>query len=222
MGPIPSLSPSTSRLTSTLTRPFQPTTWRELERALGMGVKLHPHALSGFKLVVALPMLWALLQPHAGSAAARAWALPLLFVAFAVLDYLDGLVAREQGLESGLGRVLDRLTDAPVLICLSAITARELPTLPLLLKLGMDALLMLLFTLGYGSTHNRLRTTASYASLFALLLLSQNWAPQLFSVELVAKMLWLNAAISFAILLRRLGVLRRQRVADTLSLLNLA
>lgn len=183
---------------------------RDFERALGEGIPLHPNLVSCLKLLVAIPLIVALGNPTTFQAA-RGVGMPLLFVIFALLDYLDGVVAREQGLETGLGRVLDRATDLPVLLVLSALTAQELPAAPLVLKFALDALLLFLFVRGYGSTHNRIRTTASYASLFALLLLSQHWAPRIFTPQLVTSMLWLNTGISLTIVLRRLGILRRQR-----------
>ncbi len=183
---------------------------RDFERALGEVIPLHPNVVSCLKLFVALPLVLALGHPK-GFQTARALCLPLLFMIFAMLDYLDGVVAREQGLETKLGRVLDRATDLPVLLVLSALTAQDLPAAPLLLKLALDGLLLFLFARGYGSTHNRIRTTASYASLFALLLLSQHWAPRIFTPQLVTSMLWLNTGISLAIVLRRLGILRPQQ-----------
>jgi hypothetical protein len=76
----------------------------------------------------------------------------------------------------------------------------------------LDVLLLILFARGYGSTHDRVRTTASYVSLSALLLLSQGWAPEVFTPELVTKMRWFDATISLTIVLRRLGILRRTHV----------
>ena len=88
-------------------------------------------------------------------------------------------------------------------------------------KLALDALLMLLFVLGKGSTRNRLRTTLSYATLFALLSVSQGWSNALITPAAVSGLLWVSITVSATIALRNLGVLRSRRIADALSVANL-
>jgi CDP-diacylglycerol--serine O-phosphatidyltransferase len=201
--------------------PFHPDRLRDLERTLGQSVPLHPHALSLLKLALVWPIALTLTN-HALSSASRALLVALLFLCFGLLDYLDGLVARERGLTSALGRVLDRATDLPILLLLSARAAEQVPALPIAIKLGFDLLLLVLYARGLGSTKNRMRTTASYVSLFALLMLGQGWGAPVVNRLLVTQLLWLNAGISFAVVLRRLGVLGSKRIADALSLANLA
>ena len=89
-----------------------------LERRVGRAVPVHPNLISASKLFVVAPALLLALQQIAilpGGAAA----VTLLFLLFGLLDYLDGVVARERDLESGFGRVFDRVTDYPLLIGLS-------------------------------------------------------------------------------------------------------
>lgn len=194
--------------------------FRAAELRLGRMIPFHPHALSLLKLWCAGPLLFLLAHPASGGLL-RHLSLVALFMAFASLDYLDGLVARSQGKESWLGRILDRATDLPILVVFARLGHATLPMLPLALKLGLDALLLLLFAAGRGSTHNRLRTTVSYLTVLCLTLLSEGAAKALVTRELVADLLWLNALISFVIVLRRIGLLHRRRVADLLSLSNL-
>jgi len=194
--------------------------FRRFEASLARLSPLHPHLLSGLKVALAWPM-WVLLTDVPNSRA-RAPGLVLCFAAFALLDYLDGVVARGRGLDSPLGRVLDRVTDLPVLLLCSSACRHELAAVPLTVKLSLDVLLLFLFAAGRGSTYNRVRTVASYLSLFALLALSQEWASGFITRSLVTELLWVNAGISLLIVLRRMGVLRSRRVADALSLSNLA
>jgi CDP-diacylglycerol--serine O-phosphatidyltransferase len=210
--PVPSL---------VLPAPFHLDNLRAFEQRLGKGIRLHPHVISLTKLLLVLPIA-AVLTAHELSAAGRALALAALFLAFSTLDYLDGLVAREQGLSSTLGRLVDRATDLPVLLLLSARSASELSSPPLALKLALDLLLLVLYARGFGSTKNRVRTVASYVSLFALLMIAQGWGAGLVTPALVDQLLWINAGISLVIVLRRLGILHKKRIADALSLANLA
>lgn len=193
---------------------------RRFERALGQRVKLHPNRLSAFKLLLAIPLSVVLLRDELGGAA-RPIFIALLFGAYATLDYIDGVVAREHKLHTVFGRVFDRVAEIPLLFALAWLTIVRLPDLPLLLKLGLDVFLLLLHARGVGGIlHNRLRTTTSYISLVSLLLLSQNWAPRLVTEEFVTVLLWINAGISLTLVLRRLHILSRSRIADALSISN--
>jgi CDP-diacylglycerol--serine O-phosphatidyltransferase len=200
---------------------FHPQRLRALESSLGQSIRVHPHVLSLLKLVLVWPITLALTDREL-LPTTRALVVALLFACFALLDYLDGLVAREQKLESALGRLLDRATDLPILLVLSARAAEHITVLPIVVKLSFDVLLLVLFARGFGSTKNRMRTTASYVSLFALLMLGQGWGAPVISDALVTQLLWLNAGISCAVVLRRLSLLSRRRIADGLSLANLA
>ena len=193
---------------------------RRFERALGQRVKLHPNRLSALKLSLAIPLSIVLLRDGFGGTA-RTVLIALLFGAYAMLDYVDGVVAREHKLHTVFGRVFDRVAEIPLLFALAWLTMMQLPVVPLLLKLGLDVFLLLLHARGVGGIlHNRLRTTTSYISLVALLLLSQGWAPRLVTREFVTVLLWINTGISLTLVLRRLHILSRSRIADALSLSN--
>lgn len=195
---------------------------RRFERALGQRVTLHPNRLSALKLLLAIPLSIVLLRSElAGNA--RAAVIASLFGAYAALDYVDGVVAREHKLHTVFGRVFDRIAEIPLLVALAVLTIPELGPVPLLLKLGLDVLLLVLHARGVGGIlHNRLRTATSYLSLISLLLLSQGWASQLVTPEFVTVLLWINAGIALVLVLRRLNILHRSRIADALSLSNLA
>ena len=93
---------------------------------------------------------------------------------------------------------------------------------PLLaVKVGLDLFLLALYLLGRGSTQNRLRTTFSYATLLALLSLSQGWLPSHGGVVLVTALLYGNIALSSAVALYNLDILKKRYFADLLSLGNL-
>ena len=82
-------------------------------------------------------------------------------------------------------------------------------------------LLLALYLLGRGSTQNRLRTTFSYATLLALLSLSQGWLPSHAGVVLVTALLYGNIGLSSAVALYNLDILKKRYFADLLSLGNL-
>jgi CDP-diacylglycerol--serine O-phosphatidyltransferase len=190
------------------------------EERLGRAIRLHPNVLSSVKLVAITPLMFISLRQmdvlRLGPTIVLA-----LFAGFAALDYLDGVVARVRGLESQFGRVFDRLTDYPLLITVSYFCIDVVPPAALFAKLGLDALLMLLYVLGRGSTENRLRTGISYTTLLALLLVSQGWLPRLVTVDVVEALLWANVAFSTTVALNNLGVLQKRFIADALSGANL-
>ncbi|MDB4985470.1 MAG: CDP-alcohol phosphatidyltransferase [Myxococcaceae bacterium] len=181
---------------------------------------LHPNRLSALKLALAIPLSVVLLRAEIGGTA-RPLIIALLFGAYATLDYIDGVVARERKLHTVFGRVFDRVAEIPLLFALAWLTIVQLPLVPLLPKLGLDVLLLLLHARGVGGIlHNRLRTTTSYISLVALLLLSQGWAPRLVTPDSTIFLLWINTGISLTLVLRRLNILSRSRIADALSISN--
>jgi phosphatidylserine synthase len=193
---------------------------RRFERALGQRITLHPNRLSALKLLIALP-LSALLIREEWAGNARPIVIASMFGAYAMLDYVDGVVARERKLHTVFGRVFDRVAEIPLLFALAWLTVIKLPVIPLLPKLGLDVFLLLLHARGVGGIlHNRLRTTTSYISLVALLLLSQGWAPRLVTPDFVEVLLWINTGISLTLVLRRLNILSRSRIADALSISN--
>jgi CDP-diacylglycerol--serine O-phosphatidyltransferase len=193
---------------------------RRFERALGQRVTLSPNFLSGLKLLIALPLSLVLYREDWGGAG-RTSLIALMFGAYAIMDYVDGVVARERRLHTTFGRVIDRVAEVPLLFALAWLTVTKIDVIPLLPKLGLDVLLLVLHARGLGGIlHNRLRTTTSYISLVALLLLSQGWAERLVTPDFVVVLLWINTGISLTLVLRRLNILSRSRIADALSISN--
>jgi CDP-diacylglycerol--serine O-phosphatidyltransferase len=208
-GPRPSRAP-------TATDPL-----RRVDRLLAKHVALSPYTLIGIRFVLSLPVVWALLhglvQP-----AQRGPALALFFGLYMVLDYADGVVARIRDQDSSTLRVLDRIVDLPILLTLVALTYERLVLAALAAKLLLDAVLLVMYARGLGSNYKRLRAMSGYVSVFGLLMLSQGWAPLQVTPELVSMLLWINAGVSLTIVLRRLKWLSRKRIADALSIGNLA
>jgi phosphatidylglycerophosphate synthase len=189
---------------------LRPAWLQRFEARLARRIPLHPHLISAAKVVVVAPLLFASLQ-QIEVLAGGAFLVALLFACFGALDYLDGMVARERGLESRWGRFLDRATDYPLLVGLSLFCAEVVPLALVMTKLALDLLLLLLFVAGRGSTQNRLRTLLSYAALFSLLALGQGWLPALFTPLLVITILGANIALSLAVTLFNLDLLAPAR-----------
>jgi CDP-diacylglycerol--serine O-phosphatidyltransferase len=198
----------------------KPKALADLESRIGRAIPVHPHVLSIAKLAL-LPALAAALGSVPGVLAAPMLAAALLVCVFA-LDYLDGAVAREQGLCTNAGRFLDRLTDWPLLALVAARCLEVLPTELVIARLSLDALLLLLYLRGRGSTENRLRTLLSYATLLSLLALTFDLLPALFTPGLARGLLGASVVLSAVVGLRNAGLLRLSRLADGLSLANLA
>jgi phosphatidylserine synthase len=203
-------------------RPATPTDpLRRVDRLLAKHVALSPYTLIAIRFALSLPVAWMLLYTHIAPNQ-RGTLLGAFFVVYLVLDYADGVVARIRDQDSPTLRVLDRMTDLPVLLSLVALTHERLVWAALAAKLLLDAVLLVMYARGLGSNYKRLRATASYVSLFGLLMLSQGWAPTQVTPELVSMLLWINAGVSLTIVLRRLKWLSRKRIADALSIGNLA
>lgn len=175
------------------------------EARLAALVPVHAHVLSACKLAVTAALALAL---NHSAVASVAW-----FLLFALLDYLDGVVARGRGQASAFGRVWDRITDAPMLLMLGAFCVDLVPLWLVVLKLGVDVLFLVLFIRGHGSTENRVRTIFSYSMLLSLLALSLGWP---IPVELVYGLF--AVGITFSVLV---AAYNTRRVADLLSFANL-
>lgn len=194
---------------------------RRVNRLLAKHVALSPYTLVAIRFVLSLPAAWALLR-GAFEPRWRGPGLALFFVLYMVLDYADGVVSRIRDQDSKTLRVLDRITDLPVLLALVGLTWERLAPAALATKLLLDAVLLVMYARGLGSNYKRLRAMSGYVSVFGLLMLSQGWAPAQVTPELVSMLLWLNAGVSLTIVLRRLKWLSRKRIADALSIGNLA
>lgn len=189
------------------------------EQRLGQLLPLSPNAISSLKLFVIAPLfLLALLAPP------LPWArlLPIpLFLLFGLLDYLDGLIARQQDRETPFGRVYDRLTDYPILLALVWLSVGVLPAGLLSLKVGLDVILLALFALGRGPTENRLRTAINFLTLLMLLLLVLDVNSRFITGGGARVLLILNVFVTAVVILRNLGVLQKRFIADALSAGNL-
>jgi CDP-diacylglycerol---serine O-phosphatidyltransferase len=195
----------------------KPTWVKHLEATLGALIPLSPNVISALKLLLVLPLLAGLRQ--VGLLPPSPWLTLPLFGLYLALDYLDGVVAREQGKATAFGRIFDRLTDLPLLIPLAIFCCHALPRAPVLLKLGLDLALLVLFCAGRGPVENRVRTILSSATLLVMLLVSQGWAPQA-GVGVAVALLLLNAAFDAVVVIVRLR-LQKRFIADALSAGNL-
>ena len=194
---------------------------RRFEHDLGTRIGVHPNVLSALKLFLVAPLMFLSLR-QVGAIAGGPILVSLLFAAFGLLDYLDGVVARERDLSTQFGRFFDRITDYPLLVGVSYFCIESLDPTLLSIKLGLDGLLLALYLLGRGSTQNRLRTLLSYSALFSLLALSQGWLPHVFSSQTVSYLLGANIALSSVVALYNLDILKKRYIADALSLSNLS
>ncbi len=194
--------------------------WLSLtEREIGRVIPWHPHVISVVKAMIAIPLVMALRQ--VGWLPSDPALILSLFGLFALLDYLDGVIAREHRQESSFGRVFDRITDLPLLVPVALFCCETLPALPVALKLGLDALLLLLFCLGRGPVENRIRTVMSYSVLLIMLVVSQGWLASLVTPMLATIVLCANVVFSALVISIRLGLLHRRFIADALSAANL-
>ena len=200
--------------------PAKPPWLQALEGRIAEQLAVRPNVLALVKLLVIAPLLFLALRqvdvlPRSESFVGA------LFVVFFVLDYLDGIVARERGFASGFARVLDRLTDYPLLLVVSLFCLDLLPPALVVGKLMVDFLLLVLYVLGRGPKENRLRTAISYATVLALLALSQGWAPRVVTPRMVEYLLWASIAYSSTVVLYSLDLLQKRFIADVLSAANL-
>jgi CDP-diacylglycerol--serine O-phosphatidyltransferase len=165
-------------------------------------------------------MGWVLMGPMAAST--KTPVMVALMAVFLSLDYVDGTIARIRGVDGPWLRVADRFADLPVTLVLLWLNRDVLPQSAMGIKVATDLSLLLLYARGLGSNYKRLRATANHTSLLALWMLVLGLAPKLVTAELTGMLLWINAGVSVVIVLRRLKVLSRRRIADALSLGNLA
>jgi len=198
---------------------FKPRWVSEREERLGRKIPVSPNVLAVVKLVIT-PLFFVALNAAPPLSAARFWASLILFLSFPLLDYLALLAARAQGTEKAFGRVLDRITDYPLLFILAWFSVPILPLFLLLLKLLIDLLILALYFLGRGSPKNRLRTGVNYATLLAMMLAVEGRArfitPELTSLLLVANIVFNSTAALY-----NLGVLQKRFIGDALSGANL-
>lgn len=190
-----------------------------LEARVGAAIPIHPHVLSLVKLLVVTPLM-ALALKNIAVLPVGPWVTGGLFVVFAVLDALDGIVARARHLTTNLGRVLDRVTDYPLLLVVGFASLDVLPHELVFAKLALDGILLVLYVLKGRSTENRIRTTMSDTTVLAMLFLTQGFMHLFVTVELVRALLWVNILFSAVVGLYNAGVLQKRFIADALSASN--
>ncbi len=191
----------------------RPAWMMRLESRLAARVPVHPNTLSALKLVVLTPaILAAAARPASGP-----WLVPLLFLAFAALDYLDGVVAREKNLATGFGRVFDRLTDYPLLVGMSYHCKDVVPWWLVATKIALDLSLLALYAAGRGSTQNRIRTAMSGAAVLGLWLSSHGGVDTVFAAAAVRHLLVLNIGFTALVALHNLGLTSRAALVGCFS-----
>lgn len=191
-----------------------------LEERIASHIPFHPNILSGVKLLVITPLIILGLE-GIDALPLHPRILIILFLAFGILDYLDGLVARHKSLETSVGRFFDCVTAYALLLTISLVCIPILPVPLLILKLLLDLGLIILFITGRGIADHRLRTGLNYTTLLAMLIASQGWSPDFITPESVMYILWINITFSGVVLLYMLGILQKRLIADALSGANL-
>jgi len=191
-----------------------------LEKNAAASIPLSPNVLSGIKFLVVAPVLLVSLK-QAGMLPASAGMVIAWFLIFGFFDYLQGIVAYHKQLETAFGRFFARATDVPVLACILFLCLDILPAGLLAAKLLLHLGLIILYIAGRGSTENRLYTGINYTTLFALLIISQGFAPLFITPEIVTSLLWVNILFSAVVVLYNAGILNKRYIADALSGSNL-
>ena len=190
------------------------------EDRVGRAFTLSPNTLSLLKLLLAVPLVATL--PTTNSTAGSMGLFLASVALFFLLDYLDGLVARQQDRCTSFGRIFDRLTDYPILFILAGACLNVMPLALVAVKLYLDLTLLGLFLAGRGPVENRVRTTLSYGLLFVLLAGAMGWIPALLASRAATLVLGVNITLGVVIIGVRTGLLAPRRVADLLSAGNLA
>ena len=200
-----------------------------MEDRLGRAIPVHPHVISAVKVLVVTPLFAATLLPfqlfHPRVDPLISVA---LFLAFLALDVLDGTVARARKIESRVGRVLDRVTDLPLLVvvAVAAIIVNAAPSELIVAKLALDGLAGVLSLLKGRPVDDRLRVSVSDVTTLALVILVQvpgvdgNSGSPFLNRDVVSAMLVVNIAFSAVVGLYNAGVLQKRFIADALSASN--
>jgi len=193
---------------------------RRIEEHIAKLFSWHPNVLSAIKLFVLTP-IFAYVLFYAEDFTYAKSILISLFLFFCLFDYLDGIIAREKGLETKFGRLFDRLTDYPLLLLISWYAIGEIPTFLIVTKVLADSLLFIQYLFTQGTTENRIRTTISYTVLVGMLAASQKWSEAWLKVEYVEWLLYLNIAFSLIVIFYNAKILQKRFIADTISGINL-
>jgi len=199
---------------------FKPVWIGKFEARLGQALPTHPKTISSIKLVIVL-LLFFCLYYQAQEGAARNLYIFFLFLVFVLLDYLSGVAARAKGEEKSFERVLDRVTDFPLVPVLSYFNLGVLPAILLFLKIAIDFLLLLLYLMKRGSPKNRFRTGINYSTFLAMLFVYKGVGSRFINPEFVSYLLIANIIFFSVTALYNLDVLQKRFIADALSASNL-
>lgn len=179
-----------------------------------------PHLAPVLKLLVVVPLLLLALRQVRVLPSAPVLVAALL-VAFFVLDYLHGLVARQRAVKTRLLRAVDGLTDLPLLLVVLPLVLELLPVPLLVANVAVELLLLVLYVAGRDAAGSRVGQAVSYAAVIAVFLLSQGWAPRVIAPRTVEPVLWASTVLSAIVALYSLGFLQKRFIADALSAANL-
>jgi len=199
---------------------FKPQRVTALEERLAKALPAHPKTISSIKFVIVFLLYVSLPnRPYGGTG--RHWLVFALFLLFALLDYLSGVVARAKGEEKSFGRALDRVSDFPLTLALCYYNIGTLPAILLVLKILIDFLLLVLYLMRRGSPKNRFRTGINYATFLAMLFVYKGigariFVPETVSYQLIANIVYLSVAALY-----NLNVIQKRFIADCLSGANL-
>ncbi|MEM7153134.1 MAG: CDP-alcohol phosphatidyltransferase family protein [Myxococcota bacterium] len=191
-----------------------------VEERLAERLARRPHLAPAIKLGVVVPLLFLAMRQIDVLTGNPAF-VGVLLAAFFVLDYLHGLVARPRSGETGWLRVLDGLTDLPLLLVVAVFVHPLLPVPLLAAKIAIEVLLLALYVAGRDSAGSRLGGAVSYAAVVAMFLLTQGWAPRVVNPRTAEAALWASTALSGIVALYSLRVLQKRFIADALSAANL-
>jgi CDP-diacylglycerol--serine O-phosphatidyltransferase len=181
---------------------------------------VRPHLAPALKLLVVVPLLLLALRQVRVLPGSPALVGGLL-VAFFVLDYLHGLVARQRAVKTRLLRAVDGLTDLPLLLVVAPLVLERLPVPLLAAKIAVELLLLVLYVAGRDAAGSRLGQAVSYAAVIAVFGLSQGWAPRVIVPRTVEAVLWASTVLSTIVALYALRLLQKRFIADALSAANL-
>ncbi len=144
-----------------------------------------------------------------------------LLIAFFVLDAAHRMVARTRARVAWPLRLLDGLTDLPLLIVVTVFTHHLLPVTLLGAKIAVEVLLLVLYVAGRDAAGSRVGTAVSYAVVVAVFSLSQGWAPRVVTPRTAEAALWASTMLSSIVAMYSLGLLQKRFIADALSAANL-
>lgn len=192
----------------------------QIESRAASAMPFHPNILSGAKLLLIAPLLILALK-QVGTLPGHPFPVILLFLCLGLLDYLYSIAAREKEIDSAFGRIFDRVTDFPVLLAVTVFCFGALPAVVLTIKFLLDITLVIQHVARPRETENRIHSGINYATLLAMLMVSQGWESRLITSELVVYLMLANIAFSVIVVLYNLKWIQKRFIADALSAGNL-